>query len=1103
METPTSLDIGSTQAALTSRYTASNPNSNVRASRASPKENNARNVSASSNSQVMNETLSVIDEHITDMRGPGRSASPRNRRAQTADSASEYSNMNDSTSRLSYIKGSETEEEEDEELTEQKVKKWSPKRVAKYLEEVGVDQQHCEVFREQEFNGESILGMEQSLIFMKELELGPIGRRLRTWQKIKVLQDAVAPPPPSQTRRISEHSQKVNRRTSSGGASMVPNLTNPLQRSGSDYADVLQVQAHPGRVDGTSTLVSNSGQSSPRPSAASVRSIGHSRRHSSLEQNVNTSTEASPSTAKNNDASPVRSRTSHGKQPSFDRNWNMGPLTPGTTNGTSTPAQAPAPAPAPSTGTATGTAPARPVSSMHSYTRSNDRPQFDKRDSTGPSSNTSGADPDRGYVSGSEADGPRAKGVLRKRGASHSRISSHESDSSTKRRSRAFSFMKDRSSRASSPVRVGDVGTPIESSFRHKHHGIDKKPGEGTRIVSEPVKSAKTNLDQENEDKESTATGGDDESQLVPDSPNENRKSLRAISNAVTGREKALHTVAPDSLSPTTASSPRSASSSTLSKSIEYEDANQSKYSTATSAVPTQSTRRKTKKETTAYTRGLEKKPPQEQMIGCEFSGWMKKKSSSLVANWKPRLFVLRGRRLSYYYSENDTEEKGLIDITSHRVLPADNERLTGLHAQIAKATSSPTSPAGQNSATFNSSNTSPTTIGPDGIPIGANTSSNNTSPTTFTHPNTSGNNLNTPSPISAGSNGQPPPNPFTAPGPSTSDGGFIFKLVPPRAGFSKAVNFTKPTVHYFAVPTIQEGRQWMAALMKATIDRDDNAQVVTTYGQKTISLAKARARKERPPALQEGETVGGAVETAAGTNVGTGEGGDVTPLLDLSGLEGGPMLANTELEKVDEARDAEKVEEERDTFTDYHSITDSHRSRPTGSITSSDRDGGSYAKSKKSTESKPTASATGAGGAGPPPDGMVEVTDLETPLTSKSGWMGFFGANSTNPDDKKDSSGKSKDTGAGGIAASVANAGALGSIFGARKSVSVATESPDAERGGSDKSKDGAKRGGSHSKKTSRESNSAGDGGGKKERKTLAQSIVGVTDGLGIQGLK
>ena len=37
---------------------------------------------------------------------------------------------------------------------------------------------------------------------------------------------------------------------------------------------------------------------------------------------------------------------------------------------------------------------------------------------------------------------------------------------------------------------------------------------------------------------------------------------------------------------------------------------------------------------------------------------------------------------------------------------------------------------------------------------------------------------------------------------------------------------------------------------MKATIDRDDTKAVTTTYQQKTISLAKARQMRHRPPAL-------------------------------------------------------------------------------------------------------------------------------------------------------------------------------------------------------------------------------------------------------------
>jgi hypothetical protein len=45
-----------------------------------------------------------------------------------------------------------------------------------------------------------------------------------------------------------------------------------------------------------------------------------------------------------------------------------------------------------------------------------------------------------------------------------------------------------------------------------------------------------------------------------------------------------------------------------------------------------------------------------------------------------------------------------------------------------------------------------------------------------------------------------------------------------------------------------------MAALMKATIDRDEALPFTTTYQQKTISLEKARAMRQRPPNLMDEE---------------------------------------------------------------------------------------------------------------------------------------------------------------------------------------------------------------------------------------------------------
>ncbi|KAJ4366482.1 hypothetical protein N0V83_008118 [Neocucurbitaria cava] len=285
-------------------------------------------------------------------------------------------------------------------------------------------------------------------------------------------------------------------------------------------------------------------------------------------------------------------------------------------------------------------------------------------------------------------------------------------------------------------------------------------------------------------------------------------RGLRAISDAITGGEKAnvsAGDVTTLSNKDSPMQSPTRTGSSTpsvteVSNSLDLgKDA--SKRLTGSSSATKDGARKKSKKHgTSAYLKGRQQITPQEAMANCDYSGWMKKKSSSLMTTWKTRLFVLRGRRLSYYYTENDTEEKGLIDISSHRVLPANNERMTGLHATFTRATSSPSSP--QN-ATIQ---TAAATDSANGIPGMEDDMS----------------------------------------------GMFIFKLVPPRAGLQKGVQFTKPIVHYFAVDSLAVGRLWMAALMKATIDRDEALPFTTTYQQKTISLEKARAMRQRPPNLMD-----------------------------------------------------------------------------------------------------------------------------------------------------------------------------------------------------------------------------------------------------------
>jgi hypothetical protein len=728
----------------------------------------------------MNETLSVIDEHITDMNAPHRRG-PAERRAAN-DSGSEYSSNLDP--RLSYINGHETDEEEGDAHTRDEVVPWTPDQVATYLSEAGVEAKHCEVFREQEITGEVLLGMDQTSVFLKEFDLGSVGRRLKTWQKIKALQDEVGGE--SQTRRNtatygsdagSDDAARNRSRSEAStlaSASTFPRITGLVDRPISRQNTRLsQQQLSRNNTLKQSPTLSNTTQDSPRaagdnrPSAASIRDLHHSRQNSATDFGA-----ISPRTTLPVDTASPTLQDGHKKQPSFDRTWTMGDaLSP--------------PLSTPLTG--------RPLSSSGS-TGFSVIVDHDAKSAL-----------DRGYLSGGEADG-RQRNVLRKRAGSstthHSRNSSYTNTTANPRHSRFGSVDSVTPPSASQKYYGLTVNnrstrrTPSESSInappRPPPPPKDFPSPTLNKLQGTPYEKAAVSLP--------TSRQGGGSDWLLPIKPLSSSRhfGLRAISDAVTGHERSKVTSPTDSLPSSVKESLESPStrtgSSTPSGGQSFDLESPDGKGTSGMTLPgSRSAKKKSKKETSAYTRGLEKKTPKEQMIGADYSGWMKKKSSNLMATWKPRLFILKGRRLSYYYSEDDTEERGLIDISFHKVLPADNERLTGLHATLSGALSSPTSPHGT---------------------------------------------LET---IAGGG-----PSEFKGSGESM----FIFKLQPPKAGLARAVNFTKPTVHYFAVPNIAIGRLWMAALVKATIDRDDSQAVVTTYQQKTISLEKARKMRHRPPAL-------------------------------------------------------------------------------------------------------------------------------------------------------------------------------------------------------------------------------------------------------------
>ena len=710
-------------------------------------------------SHVLNETLNVIDEHITNLRSPASNGGL----PTITDSGSEYSTTIDH--RMSHIQGEETDEEEEDVHTRPEVESWNPDDVAEFLFTAGVEKHHCEVFRDQEISGEVLLGMDQSSLFIKALDLGSVGRRLKTWQKIKSLQDEVNSG--SFTRRTT---QTYGSEVGSDDAARIRSRTNTLtpasqklptiddHRSSSATGGRRSVSRTP-RIDPSHgspispTVESPSHVShSRRPSAAEIRDMHHSRRHSSTDHRGAPVLGSAPAPNVPTGSGGTLSMTdTHKKQPSFDRNWTMGG--------------------------AYGQP--RPLSSTF-------------QDLPAPPA-VLDDDLDRGYFSGTEVDG-RRKNVLKKRDSV--RQPGGRTSYAEEQRVRSATAIS-RHSRYSSidSVREGNVPSAV-----HKYYGVTasnsrrRTASTNTTDSVRPVPPAKdgpapavTKLDGSPNPQASPARQGSHDwfTSVVNRPVKAAGLGLRAISDSVS-TDRSSNKVSTPTESPLKESpvlSPARTGSTTPSggRSFDLDAEGKAAHGGARAAA-----RKKSKKETSAYTRGLLKVPPREAMRDADYSGWMRKKSSNLMTMWKPRLFVLKGRRLAYYYSEDDDQEKGLIDISFHRVLPADNERLTGLHATITGA-------AGATPALDEG--------GPPALHKG-------------------------------------------------DDAVFIFKLVPPRAGLSRAVNFTKPTVHYFAVPSLSQGRLWMAALMKATIDRDDEAPIKTTYQQKTISLAKARAMRHRPPAL-------------------------------------------------------------------------------------------------------------------------------------------------------------------------------------------------------------------------------------------------------------
>ena len=517
--------------------------------------------------------------------------------------------------RFSYIAGHETDEEENHLHTEEEVTAWSPERVAEYLEDNGVEKPHCEIFKEQEISGEVLLAMEQSSIFLKEFELGSVGRRLKTWHKIRALQDEVRANAPAKVpRSTSEYSAKgedveAGRNRASTMGSILPRALDTSRQSisvpgRSSTLQSLSSQAAPTQSNYRSAAISplqsmtsmSRAENTYRPSAQHIREMQHSRRHSSIDSTSN--------------AADSPTRQSHRKQPSFDQQWQPGQLQmPGQsqTNGNGV---------------------------SHSHTLSSESTDYKRRSFI--ASPSSPADLDRGYFSSNELDtGSRtSKGVSTKR-TSTAGSAAHSRQTSTTNPQKRRSTQSGRVSAAS----MRDSASPMGGSYGAAQGIFAALSSVGNtfgsmRSTTSP-QLGKPEQESPNDAISPIVTKLGESDQSLPDSieksssPTTSKMAfftnkpmlggLRTISDAITRTEKTTAT-SPSAIRDGLLGSPVRTGSTTPSTETRSFDMQKSEGhsrtsgGSATNLIPPQPNQRrmkpKTKKSTSAYTRGLEKKPP-------------------------------------------------------------------------------------------------------------------------------------------------------------------------------------------------------------------------------------------------------------------------------------------------------------------------------------------------------------------------------------------------------------------------------------------------------------------------------------------------------------
>lgn len=776
---------------------------------------------------VVEDTLSDIEEAISEISSRNKIIKNHNQRhsqaprlpepiPQEPDSGSEYSRDNDQIDSDSEAEDDDTPpliyRSSEVTYTIDEVSQWTPTAVADYLRSRGVSERTCDKFEEQEVTGSILIQLQMT--DLKELDLGSFGRRFEAWKEIENLVLNLQASPKSRgssSVRLSIASKEGSPRSrnSTVGAGILPRIQSQHNRPASRQNIPKQ------RIDvqGANALMSSSAmqppgtahtfiaetpmsamferprsppESPPRVQNRQLRDFSSSY---STSMGLQSALAAGASILA---AGGARGNTPHHRESSFDRNWKLSNVIqqnrPSTASG-----------PAHKANTSSGTT-----------------DSFTGDSGFGGSNSNTPMVAEKSYISGGESSTSKGPKVLQKKNTSGFGDGQRKTSYTEEQRVRAGTALS-RHSRIGSTDTVRGESSPSLTSqgkdksrpksnsfsesgsytFEHPRFSLSPAPLPTKRGVSDPP------------------------AQHAPTpAPIVTRSASEKIGYANT-----TAIVSPVVTSPMSAKSAQDALHLKSSVSVTIEGGMKTRERTSEchaykAAASHSELRKKAKKHnTSAWQEGLRNITPLEAAKEADFSGWMFKRGSGSVPRWGVRFFVLNGRRLSYFYNEDDTKERGLIDITSHKVLAATGDRIVNFHASLAglTKTSSPASTA--TSPQFFQGLESPRgggDISPKRSPLGPN------------------------SPLSPIENGER----------ERERGWFTFKLVPPAPGAARGVMFTAPKLHYFATDTKETGRAWMAAIMKATIEIDSTRPVTSSFSAATISLAKARALRARPPDL-------------------------------------------------------------------------------------------------------------------------------------------------------------------------------------------------------------------------------------------------------------